>query len=507
MIAFSGVMLGLFLAALDQTIVATALPRIASELHSFDHFSWVVTAYLITSTVSVPLYGKLSDIHGRRKLFFVAVSIFLVGSILCGAAQTMTQLVFFRGLQGLGAGGLIPLAVASIGDLFSPRERPRWQGFTAAVWALASIAAPLLGGFFTDSVTWRWIFWINVPLGLLALGVVAVTLHVPFHRRDHRIDYLGAVTLSVAVVSLLLVAVWGGQTYSWGSPPIVALAVAGVVFTVLFLAIETRAAEALLPLKLFRNPIFVVSNTAVLFVAAGMFGAIVFIPLFVQGVIGSSATRSGVALIPFMLGWAVTSLISGHLISRTGRYRAFPIGGTAVVLLGFWLLTRMDAGTSNLVVIADMSVIGLGMGLTYQTYVLAVQNTVPSSELGIATASVQFFRSIGAVFSVAALGAILNARLATELPRWLGNDAGKVNPQRLLQSPDAVRDLPAPLVAGVRQALASSLHTVFMACLPVVVLALVASFLLRDVPLRTTADFDPDEPAPADPKPGTSVGH
>jgi MFS family permease len=246
----------------------------------------------------------------------------------------------------------------------------------------------------------------------------------------------------------------------------------------------------------------------VLFVAAGMFGAIVFIPLFVQGVIGSSATRSGVALIPFMLGWVVTSVISGHVISHTGRYRAFPIGGTAVVLVGFWLLTRMDAGTSNLVVIVDMSVIGLGMGLTYQTYVLAVQNAVPSSELGIATASVQFFRSIGAVFSVAALGAILNARLATELPRWLGNDAGKVNPQRLLQSPDAVRDLPAPLVEGVRQALASSLHTVFLACLPAVVLALVASFLLRDIPLRTTADADvePDAPASIDPSSEARVG-
>ncbi len=486
--AFTGFMLGLLLAALDQIIVATALPRIASELHSFDKLSWVFTAYLITTTVTVPLYGKLSDLYGRRRVFFVSITIFLVGSLLCGLAGTMTQLILFRALQGLGAGGLIPLAVASIGDLFPPRQRPRYQGLTAVVWAVASVMGPLLGGYFTDSLSWRWIFWINLPIGALALAVVAGTMHVTFRRREHTIDYVGALTLTVAVVSLLLVAIWGGQTYPWGSVQILSLAAAGLAFSVLFVVVESRVAEPILPLALFRNEVFVVSNVAVTFVAAALFATLVFVPLFVQGVSGSSATSAGIVLIPFMLGWLVTSVISGHLISHTGRYRIYPIVGTLVVLAGFWLLTRMDAGTSRLDVIVTTSIIGLGMGLTYQTYVLAVQNAVAPGDLGIATASIQFFRSIGAVFALAALGALLNSRLATELPARLGGAADSVNPQRLLESPDAMRDVPAPLVSGVQEALASSLHTLFVVCIPVVLVALAASFLLKELPLRAAEE-------------------
>jgi EmrB/QacA subfamily drug resistance transporter len=306
---FSGAMLGLLLAALDQTIVATALPRIVADLHGLDHLSWVVTAYLVTSTVTVPLYGKLSDLYGRKRLFIVSIGLFLVGSALCGAAQSMTQLIAFRGLQGLGAGGLIPLTFAVIGDLFSPRERGRYQGLTGAVWAIAAVAGPLLGGVLTDSVSWRWIFYINLPLGGIALLVVATTMNISFTRREHTIDYAGAAVLTAATLCLLLGAVWGGQNYPWQSPEVVGLFVGGAVLALGFVALEQRAAEPIIPLGLFRNPVFAVTNVAALLIGGALLVALVYIPLFVQGVIGGSATSSGVVLIPLLLAWVATSVI------------------------------------------------------------------------------------------------------------------------------------------------------------------------------------------------------
>ena len=482
---FSGAMLGLLLAALDQTIVATALPRIVADLHGLDHLSWVVTAYLVTSTVTVPLYGKLSDLYGRKRLFIVSIGLFLVGSALCGAAQTMTQLIAFRGLQGLGAGGLIPLTFAVIGDLFSPRERGRYQGLTGAVWAIAAVAGPLLGGVLTDSVSWRWIFYINLPLGGIALLVVATTMNIRFTRREHTIDYAGAAVLTAATVCLLLGAVWGGQDYSWQSPEIVGLFVGGAALAVAFVAVEQRAAEPIIPLGLFRNPVFAVTNAAALLIGGALLVALVYIPLFVQGVIGGSATSSGVVLIPLLLAWVATSVISGLLISRTGRYRVFPISGTLLVVVGFWLLTRMGVGTSSLTATLYMLVIGLGMGLMFQTYILAVQNAVEPREMGIASAAVQFFRSIGGTFAVAAFGSILTSRLRSELADHLGAKARVVNPQRLLASPESAHELPTHLVHGVRLSLASALHDVYLASLPLVGLALLASFLLKELPLRT----------------------
>jgi EmrB/QacA subfamily drug resistance transporter len=490
LVPFSGAMLGLLLAALDQTIVATALPRIVADLHGLDHLSWVVTAYLVTSTVTVPLYGKLSDLFGRKRLFIFSIGLFLVGSALCGAAQSMTELIVFRGVQGLGAGGLIPLTFAVIGDLFSPRERGRYQGLTGAIWAVAAVAGPLLGGFLTDSVSWRWIFYINLPLGGAALVVVVTTMHIPFHRRDHSIDFLGAGLLAAAAVCLLLAAVWGGQSYGWGSPVIAGLLIGGAALAGVFLRVEARAPEPILPLRLFENGIFAISSVAALLLGAVLYGALIYIPLFVQGVAGGSATNSGVVLIPLSLGWVATSVASGFLISHTGRYRLFPIAGTAIVVAGFWLLSRMDVHTSSLTATGWMLVIGVGMGLIYQTYVLAVQNAVQPPEMGVATASIQFFRSIGGTFAVAAFGSVLSSRLTTELASHLGAARGKVNPQRLLQSPAVAQHLPPHLVQGVRASLAASLHPIFLSCFVIALLALLTSLFLKQLPLRAHAGID-----------------
>ena len=490
LIPFSGALLGLLLAALDQTIVATALPRIVADLHGLNHLSWVVTAYLLTSTVTVPLYGKLSDLYGRRRLFIVAIVLFLVGSALCGAAQSMDELVVFRALQGLGAGGLIPLTFVVIGDLFSPRERGRFQGLTGAVWAVAAVAGPLLGGVLTDSASWRWIFYINLPLGGLALVVIATKMHLPFERREHAIDYLGAVVLTSGAVALLLAAVWGGQNYPWSSGEIVGLFAAGALLVAAFLVVELRVPEPLIALALFRNSIFAVASVAGIVVGAVLYGALIYIPLFVQGVSGGSATNSGIALIPLSLGWVAASILSGQLISRIGRYRVFPIAGSVFLVVGFWLLTRINSATTTLTTTEDMLVVGVGLGLMVQTYLLAVQNAVAPSQMGVATASVQFFRSIGGTFGVAALGGVLTSRLAHELPAELGAAAKRVNPQVVLRSPGTASAIPPALVHGVRVALALSLHTVFEACLPLAALTVVTALLLRELPLRTTAGLE-----------------
>jgi EmrB/QacA subfamily drug resistance transporter len=486
MTTFMGVVLGVLLAAIDQTIVATALPRIVSDLHGFNHLSWVVTAYLLASTVTMPIYGKLSDLHGRKPLYLIAIVIFLVGSALCGAAQDMNQLIAFRAVQGIGAGGLIPLAMAIMGDLFSPRDRGRYVGFVGATWALAAIAGPLLGGTLTDNVSWRWIFYINIPVGLVALTVIATTMHVPFQRREHTIDYLGAALLAVAVSSFLLATVWGGVTYPWGSWQVLTALAIAIVCTGLFIVVEQRAAEPVLPLSLFRNSVFRVSTIAAVLVGAAIFSTLVYIPVFVQGVIGASATSSGVVLIPLMLGWVLASIASGQIISRTGRYKIFPIAGTIIVLVGFWLLTRLSVNSTNGIAIFDMVVVGLGMGLLAQTYVLAVQNAVEPTELGTATAANQFFRQIGAMFAVAGLGTLLISRLKTELNQQLGAEAHRVDPSRLLHAPDKAQHLPPELVAGTHAALAAALHDVFLVGIPIVVCALVLAFMLKELPLRTT---------------------
>ena len=384
LVVFSGLMLGMLLAALDQTIVATALPTIVGDLGGLNHLSWVVTAYLLASTASTPLYGKISDLYGRKIMFQAAIVLFLVGSVLSGAAQNMGQLIGFRAIQGLGAGGLMAMAMAIIGDIVSPRERGRYQGYTGAVFAVSSVAGPLAGGFFVDHLSWRWVFYINVPIGLLALVVTSSVLRLPFVKRPHRIDYLGSALLVGAVTCLLLVAVWGGSEYAWGSPTIVGLAVAGAVLIGLFVVQERRAAEPVLPLRLFANSVFTVGSVASFLVGASMFAAIIFVPLYLQIVNGASPTESGLQLIPLMLGLIVGSVGSGRLITKFGRYKMFPVAGTATMSLGLYLLSRWDADTSRLIQVVYMAVLGLGVGLVMQVLVLAVQNAVDHRDLGIA---------------------------------------------------------------------------------------------------------------------------
>src|SRR3954468_19600154 len=474
MAAFLGALLALLLAALDQTVVSTALPRIAADLHGFSHLSWIVTAYLLTSTATVPLYGKLSDVYGRRRMFVVAILIFLVGSALCGAAQSMTQLAVARAVQGVGAGGLFPLTLTAIADLFSPRERGRYQGYIGSVWGLASIGGPLIGGVFTDHFSWRWIFLINLPLGALALFVIVTQMHVPTVRREHRIDYAGAATLMAGITCLLLIAAWGGTTYDWTSPQIAGLTVAVALLATAFVLIERRAAEPVIPLGLLVAPVVGVANVAVLLLGAVLFVLLIYVPVYAQAVLGVSATSSGVILMPLNFAWIAASVIAGRLVSRTGRYRIFPILGTVVLVVGLWLLTRLDANSGSRDLAAATLVCGIGMGLTVQTLVVALQNAVRREERGVATATNQFCRSIGGALAVAAFGTVLATRLATELGRGAAARANGA-PDELLRAPTAAPRLPAGVVEGVREALSASLHWVFVGALALAVAAFVAA--------------------------------
>jgi len=482
LLAFSAMMLATLLAALDQTVVATALPQIVTDLHGFEQLSWVVSSFLVAATVTVPLYGKLSDLYGRRKMFVVAISIFLAGSLLCGAAQSMGQLVAFRALQGIGAGGLLPLSQAAIADLFSPRERGRYQGYIGSMWATAAVAGPLLGGSLTDAASWRWIFFINLPLGAVALLVVLRTMHAPAQVRPHKIDYAGAAVLSVAITGLLLACTWGGTTYAWGSAQVLFAGVGGLLLVGAFLAIERRVEEPLLPLTLFRDQIFAVSTAGGFVVGAIIFAVSIYVPVFSQGVQRISATSSGVILIPFSLGWVVAATVTGQLISRTGRYRAFPIVGSLFILTGLSLLALLDASSRPAWVAFLLVVTGLGMGMTFQPYVIATQNAVKVTNLGIATATIQFFRSMGGSLAVAALGTLLANRLASELTARLGDAAARVDTDRLL---GAGAGVPSELSGGTQAALADALHAVFVASVPLGVVALLLAVSLPERPLRT----------------------
>lgn len=487
MVIISALMLAMLLAALDQTIVSTALPKIASDLHGLSKYSWVATAYLLTSAVATPLYGKISDMFGRKKIFQTAIVLFLVGSVLCGAAQSMNQLIFFRGLQGIGAGGLMTLVFAIIGDIVPPRQRGRYQGYFGAVFAISSVLGPLLGGLFTDHLSWRWVFYINLPVGLLALAAIAARLHLPVKRSPHKVDYPGALLLAVSVVSVLLATVWGGVDYPWNSWQIIGLFATTVVGSLLFLWREHFAKEPVIPLSLFRNEVFSVSSLLSFIIGIVMFGALIFLPEYQQIVRGDSATKSGLMLLPMVAGLMTASVTSGRLISKFGRYRRFPIVGTAVVTLAFWLFSHIAVHTSRVVLGIWMVVLGAGIGMVMPVLTLAVQNAVERKNLGAATSSVVFFRTIGSALGAAIFGAILTNRLSVHLSQTLPGKAGASAAKGLSSSAASLHSLPQNVLDKVLAAFAGSFHDVFLIGIPFAIVAFVVALFLKESPLRGPA--------------------
>jgi EmrB/QacA subfamily drug resistance transporter len=490
LVVLGGVMAGMFLAALDQSIVGTALPRIVSDLGGLEHLSWVVTAYLLTSTASTPLWGKISDLYGRRPMFQTAIVVFLVGSLVAGAAGSMALLIGGRAVQGLGAGGLIALALATIGDVIPPRERGRYQGYFGAVFGVSSVAGPLLGGWFTDGPGWQWIFWINIPIGIGALVVTSVALRRPSVRRDHSIDYVGAALIVASVTSILLYTAWAGTQYGWTDPLSLVLLGGGILLAGIFVFVESRADEPIVPLRLFRNRVYTPTILFTAIMGLAMFGGIIYLPVYLQVVQGLTPTESGLALLPMVVGIFTTSISSGRMVTRTGRYKIYPIVGAAVTAIALVLMSMLHVDTPYWLIAIYFFVFGSGLGFTMQIVVTAVQNAVERRDMGVATSSVTFFRSMGAAFGTALFGAVLISRLGHYLAAAAGALPTGADSSQIANNVQAIQALPDAVRAVVIDAWVKSLHDVFLTAAPIVVIAFVTAFFIPEVPLREAPNGD-----------------
>jgi EmrB/QacA subfamily drug resistance transporter len=494
MAVFAGLMLGSLIASLNLTLVAPALPTIVAELGGLADYTWIPISAMLASTIVVPIAGKLSDVYGRKPLYMTGIVVFAAGSLLSGVAPNFWFLVFARFVQGAGMGIIMPLSQAILGDIISPRERGKYMGMMGASFGLASIVGPAAGGFITEHFSWRWLFFVNLPVAALTLVVAGLYMHVHNERRKHALDVAGSVTLSGGIACLLLATVWGGVRYPWSSWQIVGLYGAAAVLLAAFVWVETRAAEPVLPLHLFKSSIFTFSNIASIGVAMSMFGAIYFLPIFVQGVIGNSVTNSGAILVPMLVAMIITGILGGQLISRTGRYKLLLLSGLAVMGAGFWMLSSFDASTTNNTAIEAMILIGLGLGLTMQTYVLIVQNSISGRDMAVATSATQLSRSIGAAIGLAILGTILSQGMVTAMAKYLPPAAvarleasGGGATATAIFDPAQLANLPPAIAIGIRHGLADALHPVFMAGLPIIAVSFLVTLFIRELPLRQTA--------------------